>query len=242
MNRFFVLPECIKQSKVVLSGGQAYQISHVLRLKTKDRIIVLDNTGWEYEVEIVKVGGEVVGSIVNKVLCRGEPAIKITLYQAMLKADKFELILQKGVELGASAFVPYLSERCVTKKPLEGKLLRWQKIIQEAAEQSGRGLLPVLHPVVSFRQACEMVERPAVLFWEEEKSTSLRQVLRSVKFQKKQNLSIFIGPEGGFPSYEVQYATSKGIAIASLGARVLRAETAALAVISAVLYENKELG
>jgi len=243
LNRFFVPGDWIAPDKVLLKGEPAHQISHVLRLKPGDHISLLDNSGWEYEVELARVSGDLVeGRLVKKGLCPGEPEIKITLYQALLKADKFELVLQKGVELGISTFVPFLSERCVARKLAASKMARWQKIAQEAAEQSGRALLPFLQPVISFEEACKRAGKPAILCWEEEKSFSLSAILKSASFQDLPALSLFIGPEGGFPPAEVDYARALGIIPVSLGHRILRAETAGLATTSAILYQQGEFG
>jgi len=243
MHRFFIPKESFIQNEVIICGEPLHQIGYVLRLKPGDRIIVLDNNGWEYEVEIERITKEeATGKIVSKQYGEGEPAVKITLYQALLKSDKFELVLQKGVELGVTTFAPFISERCVTKKPADGKIERWQKIIQEAAEQSERSILPVLYPVVSFDAACQSAKQPSLLLWEEEKSVSLKETLQNPPFKNTKTLNLFIGPEGGFPSEETEQAKNHGIAIASLGHRILRAETAGLAAISAILYENGEMG
>ena len=243
MHRFFLTKDQFEQDKILLKGDTVNQISHVLRLKPTDHIILLDNNGWEYDVEIEQITREQVkGKVINKKLGQGEPVIKIKLYQALLKADKFELVLQKGVELGITEFVPYISERCVTKKPSESKVARWRKIVQEAAEQSERTLLPILHHVVSFTEACNSIKQPTLLFWEEERKKGLKQILQNPTFKSAKSISIFIGPEGGFPASEVQLAKQHGIAVASLGKRVLRAETAGLAAISAILYEKGEMG
>ena len=123
MHRFFIFKDCFEQDKVIISGEPLHQIGYVLRLKPGDRIFVLDNSGWEFEVEIERITKEQAqGKVVNKQLGQGEPAIKITLCQALLKADKFELVLQKSVELGVTAIVPFISERCVVKKPSESKI------------------------------------------------------------------------------------------------------------------------
>lgn len=243
MHRFFLTRDHFEHNKITIKGDMVNQISYVLRLKPNDHVILLDNNGWEYDVEIEQITREQVkGKIINKKPGRGEPAIKITLYQALLKADKFELVLQKGVELGITEFVPYISERCVIKKPSDNKFERWRKIIQEAAEQSERTLLPILHPVVSFREACQSVKQPTLLLWEEERGKGLKQALQNPPFKSTGAISLFIGPEGGFPISEVQLAKQYGISIASLGKRVLRAETAGLAAISAILYEKDEMG
>ena len=113
MHRFFIPKDWINQDSVTITGEPLHQIGYVLRLKPTDRIIVLDNSGWEYEVEIARITKEqVTGKITSKKPGQGEPVIQIMLYQALLKSDKFELVLQKGVELGVTTFVPFVSERC----------------------------------------------------------------------------------------------------------------------------------
>lgn len=242
MHRFFISKDCFEQDKVIISGEPLHQIGYVLRLKPADRIIVLDNSGWEFEVEIERITKEqALGKVVNKQRGQGEPTTKITLYQALLKADKFELVLQKAVELGVTAIVPFISERCVVKKPSESKIERWQKIIQEAAEQSERSILPTLHPVISLTKACQTTKQPSLLMWEEEKNIGLKQALQNPPFNTAPTINLFIGPEGGFPEIEVALAKKHGIFIASLGRRILRAETAGLSAISAILYEKGEM-
>ena len=165
-------------------GEPLRQIGYVLRLKPTDRIIVLDNSGWEFEVEIERITKEqVTGKVISKKPGQGEPGIKITLYQALLKSDKFELVLQKGVELGVTAFVPFISERCVITQRVHRKIERWEKIIQEAAEQSERLILPVFRPLISFEEACRSVKQPALLLWEEEKRISLKETLQNPPFK-----------------------------------------------------------
>jgi 16S rRNA (uracil1498-N3)-methyltransferase len=243
MHRFFIPKEWILADTVTFTSEPLHQIGYVLRLKPTDRIIVLDNSGWEFEVEITRIGKESAeGKVIKRSPGQGEPSVKIILYQALLKSDKFEMVLQKGVELGVNAFVPCVSERCVTRKESASKMGRWRRIIQEAAEQSERVILPVLHPVTSFEEACRSVTKPALLMWEEEKSLSLKQTLQNPPFKNTAEISLFIGPEGGFPSAEKEFAVRNGIVVASLGHRILRADTAGLAAISAILYEKGEMG
>ena len=243
MQRFFIPKDWIQQDTVTITGAPLRQIGYVLRLKPTDRIIVLDNSGWEFEVEIERITKEqALGKVITKEPGQGEPRVKITLYQALLKSDKFELVLQKGVELGVSSFVPLISERCISRKESAAKIERWGKIIQEAAEQSERVVLPVLHPLISFEGACRSVKSPALMLWEEEKSESLKQTLQNPPFKNATGISLFIGPEGGFPESEKELARQNGIAVASLGKRILRAETAGLAAVSAILYETGEMG
>lgn len=243
MHRFFIPKDRIEQDKVTITGEPLHQIGFVLRLKPGDHIIVLDNSGWEFEVEIERITKEQISA---KVISRrpglGEPVVKIALYQALLKSDKFELVLQKGVELGVTEFVPFISARCVVRTESAGKIERWRKIIQEAAEQSERLILPVLHPLITFDAACRTAKRPSVLLWEEEKCASLKQTLQNPPFKDAKELSLFVGPEGGFPEPEKELAKQSGFSVASLGHRILRAETAGLAAISAILYEKGEMG
>jgi len=254
MHRFFVPADCLKANPVTLSGPLAHQLTHVLRLRPGERITLLDNTGWAYEVELSKVTAQQTeGEVRRKTLATGEPRTKITLYQALLKGDHFELVLQKGTELGIVDFVPLISERCVVAHldQASAKAARWQRIILEAAEQSGRGRLPVLRPATLFAPACEQAGRRglSLIPWEGEKSTSLRDVLGQRKgeagtaTQKSRPFAInlFIGPEGGFSTAEIVQARGYGLIPVTLGARLLRAETAGLVAATAILYELGDL-
>ncbi len=242
MHRFFIPKEWVENDKVTISGETARQISRVLRLKPADHIIALDKTGWEYELEIEQINSQVQGKIVDRRRGQGEPQTNITLYQALLKADKMEFVLQKCVEMGVSDFVPFLSERCVVKKPSEIKIERWQNIIREAAEQARRSLIPALHPAISLQQACATANQPSILFWEGEQSTGLSPTLRSPPFKNAKAISFFIGPEGGFSESEVACAIEHDIVPVSMGRRILRGETAGLVAVSAIMYEKGEMG
>ena len=241
MHRFFILPEWIDQDRVVIRGKQVHQLRDVLRLTEGDRILVLDNTGWEYEVELKKVTrGQVEGTVLRKSSVT-EPRTRIMLYQALLKGEKFGFILQKGTELGVAGFVPILCERCVAGHPedvSDRKLDRWQRIIAEAAEQSRRGKLPSLETVLPFEQACQLAGGFSLLAYEGEKALGLRAALQG---QNLPSVNIFIGPEGGFSPSEVEFARSCGILPITLGSRVLRAETAGLVAATVVFYEYGDL-
>lgn len=241
MHRFFILPEWIDQDRVVIRGKQVHQLRDVLRLTEGDRILVLDNSGWEYEVELRKVTrGQVEGTVLGKSSVT-EPCTRIILYQALLKGEKFGFILQKGTELGVAGFVPILCERCVAGHPedvSDRKLDRWRRIIAEAAEQSRRGKLPSLESVLPFEQACQLAMGFSLLAYEGEKALGLRAALQG---QNLPSVNIFIGPEGGFSPSEVEFARSCGILPITLGSRVLRAETAGLVAATAVFYEYGDL-
>jgi 16S rRNA (uracil1498-N3)-methyltransferase len=259
MHRFFVPPSWIEDDTVTLSGSVAHQIRDVLRLQPDDAIIVLDDSGWEFQVCLTAVGHErVSGTIQRKVLGQTEPRAKVTLYQSLLKSSNLEWILQKGTELGVVEFVPMVSDRCVigsVDEVSQHKLERWRRIILEAAEQSHRARLPRLHAPLLFQQACERARHAdlALLPWEEERIMKLRAMLaqpyripsrvqgKTVIMGKPFSIHVLIGPEGGFSSREVDQARRYGITPVSLGSRILRAETAALATAAVILYQLEDM-
>lgn len=243
MHRFFVPPEWIDGDAVAIKDRQVHQLRDVLRMSKGDRIVVLDNTGWEYEVELETfTEGRVEGAVRGKRLGTSEPATKLTLYQALLKGDRFELVLQKCTELGVVGFVPVLCERCVQPGGIgEGKLIRWHRVIAEAAEQSRRAKLPFLQPAVTFERACQSVTGFSLLAWEGERSSGLRAALSGPNAKVLRPVNLLIGPEGGFSPSEVEFAQGCGITPVSLGRRVLRAETASLVAAAAILYEYGDL-
>lgn len=258
MHRFFVSPDQLESDKVTITGPAVHHIRDVLRLGPGDDIIVLDNSGWEREAEIVTVGREqVIGRVLSRALATGEPRTKVSLFQGVLKGGHFELVLQKGTELGIVEFVPLISQRCTIAglDDVNKKMRRWQRIVQEAAEQSRRGRLPNLQPAMIFSQACERAKRSgglSLIPWEEEERLSLKTVFG--KEQKKSkgekapafpskpfSINLFIGPEGGFTFEEVTLAQHYGIVSITLGPRILRAETAGLVAAAAILYELGDL-
>ena len=241
MHRFFVSEDSIQGDKVSLEPRVARQLRDVLRARQGTRVILLDNTGYEYDVELSwvgKDGGE--AKVRESRPARGEPHTQVRLYQSILKGDKFELVLQKGTEVGISAFYPVFSLRSVVTDVRPNKQERWERVLAEAAEQAGRGRLPLLSGPVLFTDACEGVEGLSLMPYEEEGVTGLREVLHNSTVDGPINL--FIGPEGGFEEQEVDFARSQGITPISLGPRILRAETAGLVAATAVLYELGELG
>ncbi len=249
MHRFFVPPEWIEDGAVVLSGGVSRQLSHVLRARPGERITVLDDSGFEYLVALTEVASDRTrGEVVKRSRSIAEPSVRVTLFQGMLKADRFELVLQKGTELGASAFVPTVCARSVAR-PGDGsrrssRLKRWQRIVVEAAEQSGRGRRPELREPVPFGEACNDVHGSALIPWEGETRAGLKAALGRLRADggALTSLGIFIGPEGGFTEQEVDQAKAAGVVSVSLGRRILRAETAGVSVLAAVMYELGELG
>lgn len=237
-HRFFVKPTVIKALEVHLEGDTAYQLRTVLRLRAGDEIVVLDNSGREWLVELTRIDKNGVGGrIIEARQAGAEPKLQITLYQGTLKAAKFEWILQKGTELGVSEFVPMICQRSVVREEtdLEKKRSRWESIIREAAEQSGRGRLPRLGQPVALAEAVDQARAAELILmpWEMAPEPSLKQALTALQPAR---VALFIGPEGGFTAEEAQLAQTAGAQLVTLGPRLLRAETAALAAVTAIFY------
>lgn len=224
----------------------AHHILHVLRKELGDHLTVCDGCGQDYECEILSASAEeIVCRIIEQHNSETEPTIRVTLFQGLPKAEKMEWVLQKGVELGISEFVPVSTERCVVKldgKKSEGKLARWNKIAQSAAKQSGRGILPEVKNVVSIKQAIQSFDQfdLMLVLYEEERGRSLKEILRAVETVPK-TVGIWIGPEGGFEPAEVKMLTEAGAVTAGLGPRILRTETAGMTAAAVILYEYDQM-
>jgi 16S rRNA (uracil1498-N3)-methyltransferase len=247
MHRFFVPPDTLAASQVRITNEAAHQITHVLRMRAGDEICLLDGLGWEYRVKLLSLTREAVtGQIEQRAEGHAEPRHKITLYLSLLnKADKFEWALQKCTELGAAGFTPVRSARSVTDIPGHAKIERWQRIIQEATEQSGRAIIPPLAPILTLddafkSQAGRLAIIPA-LGSQTTLKTALHTALHTAHAKEATPISIFIGPEGGFTRNELRAAEAAGILPITLGPRTLRAETAAAATLTMALYELGEI-
>jgi 16S rRNA (uracil1498-N3)-methyltransferase len=246
IHRFFVPTEWIKPPLVHLQGEIAHQIRSVLRMQPGHHITILDNSGIEWQVILTGIDRDSVrGQILSSQPAQGESSVQLTLYQGMLKAQKFEWVLQKGTELGVTCFVPTICQRSVVNNPadLAKKRARWERIIREAAEQSRRGKLPRLEPSLSLTGAIRQADQQAssdtliLMPWEEATGLMLKTVLKQ---SPASSIALFIGPEGGFTGAEAAMAKDVGAHLVKLGPRILRAETAGLAVCSAILYERGE--
>ncbi len=241
-HRFFILPEWITPPTVKLSGPIARQIKTVLRMQPGDELVVLDNLGMEYRVNITHIGKtSLEAHIINQTPAQGDPRLHLTLYQGTLKGQKFEWVLQKGTELGVSRFVPTLCQRSVINNvdKLTKKYPRWRTIIREAAEQSGRGKLPALALPLTLAHAIQQVQADSLLLmpWEEAGDPPLKSLLAG---SQAETVSVFIGPEGGFTAPEAALVGDAGGHVIKLGPRILRAETAGLAVCAAIFYQMDE--
>lgn len=245
-HRFFVSPESISQNQVTFDAALSHQLCNVLRMRPGALVIVLDNSGQEYQVELTKVQRDgVTGHVRAQRIAQTEPRLSITLYQCMLKGERFEWVLQKGTELGVSAFVPVFSRRTIGRdtRRIEKKRQRWERIIREAAEQSHRGRLPILNSPLSFAEACPQsaqVHTLSLIPWEEAAENSLAHVMHALG-SRPASVGLFIGPEGGFDPAEIALAQRAGIQAVTLGPRILRAETAALVATAIIMSETGEM-
>jgi 16S rRNA (uracil1498-N3)-methyltransferase len=251
MHRFFVRPETLAASPVVLTGDQAHQIRRVLRMRPGDPAVLLDNRGQAYDAILESFGKDEACFVIHAArVAGGEPGLRVTLYQAVLKGERFEWVLQKGTEVGVHAFVPLICERNVVDdmRAIEGRRARWERIIQEAAEQSGRARLPELRPAELFRAAVKpsapddpQAGMPRLLAWEGERALTLRAALAGCNLEPGAGIQLYVGPEGGFTDAEAALARQYEVKTVTLGPRILRAETAGPVVVALILYSAGDI-
>ncbi len=239
MHRFFLTETGLQPAQTVDLEAIAHQLQVVLRLQPGAQIVLLDGLGHAYLAEITSLQRRAAtGYIIQQLPDPPEPTLRLTLYQCSLKADKFEWILQKGTELGVSSFVPVISERSVVRPAaaIQKKYERWQAIIREAAEQCGRGGLPTLHAPLTWAEAIAQADGLRLLPWEAAASSAPHLApLLLAQQPPAVALHLLIGPEGGISDAEAATAQAAGWQAISLGAQILRAETAALAAVAVAL-------
>ncbi|MCH5202320.1 MAG: 16S rRNA (uracil(1498)-N(3))-methyltransferase [Oscillospiraceae bacterium] len=239
MPHFFVDEEIIT-NEYTLSGEDGRHIIKSLRMNKGEELTLCSPSGTIYNCVVENTEGDMVDlSVISREMSVAEPDVKVTLYQALPKGDKMELIIQKSVEIGVTEIVPVISSRCVSrpdKKSLSKKIPRWQKIAKQAAMQSGRGIIPKVQECISFKEAVLSARGEKVIFYELG-GDSLKSVLES----RPKEISIFIGSEGGFSSEEVSLVTDNDGRKATLGKRILRAETAPLVALTTIMYETENM-
>lgn len=245
MPRFFKkdITVCNIGDRIRISGEDARHISLSLRMKTGEKLTISDFHGTDFDCEIVSFeDNEVELQIIDKCNCESEPNVKVRIFQSVPKGDKLDMVIQKCTELGAFDFTPVLSSRCISRpdeKAAKKKCERWQKIAQEAAKQSGRGIIPQVNEVINFNTAIEQMAQCslAMLCYECEDSYSIKSCIKenAEKLCDGATVAIFIGPEGGIAPDEAEKAKINGIISVGLGKRILRTETAPLFALSAVM-------
>lgn len=233
MPRFF--SDEISADTAIISGSDAVHIGRSLRMRLGDELIVCKD-GIEYTTMIQSISDEqVVCTIKDSRKSASEPDIDLTLFQAVPKGDKLDFVIQKAVELGAARIYPVITSRCVSRPDKKGfakKRQRLQKIALEAAKQSGRGIIPQVEDIISMEKCTELLSGMDCSFICYEKGG---KNLRDFDFKPKSTVGVLIGSEGGFDESEVDRCVEKGIIPIGLGNRILRCETASVAVISIIM-------
>ncbi len=241
MYHFFVTPEDVSEGMVKITGTDVNHIKNVLRMKPGEMMLISDGQGRDYCCAITEItDGQVLAEIREEQFEGTEPSSEFYLFQGLPKGDKMELIIQKAVELGVKEVIPVSAKRSVVKldeKKAQKKIARWQAISESAAKQSRRGIIPSVHSVMTFKQALEYaktLDLNMIPYENFKDMTETRKVLEQVKANQK--IGIFIGPEGGFDVAEVELAMAQGVHPVSLGRRILRTETAGMALLAVLMF------
>ncbi len=245
-NRFFIPQEVFDGEETIFPQDISRQINSVLRLKKGDQVIILDNRGHNRPVTLNDVTPKkVTGKPGEIASAGGEPAFELILCPALTGRDKFEWILQKGTELGVKRFIPLITTRTLIQEAdgLAAKLARWQKIVQEAAEQSGRGLIPEVNMPEKLSGLLKRNDIPrGFILYEKERQSSLAETWQQKFNTGVRSIALLIGPEGGFTEAEAKQAEESGFTPVTVGQRILRMETAALAACVICMNEAGEMG
>lgn len=246
MYQFFVEPSAINidLKRVFITGQDVNHIKNVLRMKIGEEINVSNGTdGKEYRCAVLEMTDDTVTCELRFIKEDGnELPSKVVLFQGLPKADKFELIIQKCVELGVTEIVPVAMKRCVMKveeKKEAKKVERWQAIAEAAAKQSKRGIIPTVSGVATYGEALKKAQELDIILLPYEMADAdsmgkTREIIQNIK--PGQSIGIFIGPEGGFDDSEIEKAAAAGAQTITLGKRILRTETAGLTVMSWLMF------
>lgn len=244
MQRFFVEPHQIDEAahQIHIIGTDVNHISNVLRMKQGEEVWISDGGQKEYRCAIEAFSAD---EVLLHIIYAQEPDYelpsRIYLFQGLPKADKMELIIQKAVELGVYEIIPVETKRCVVKldgKKAAKKVERWQQIAESAAKQSKRMLIPKIHEVMSFQDALKLAEELDIRLIPYELAKGMKETKKILnQIRPGQSVGIFIGPEGGFEENEVSQALEKGAQAITLGRRILRTETAGLAILSVLMFQ-----
>jgi 16S rRNA (uracil1498-N3)-methyltransferase len=248
LRRFYIDPPALDADRVELPAALAHRLAKVLRLRAAAEIALFDGSGAEARVrleELTERRG--VAIVVERYDAPAEPHVKLHLYQSITKGERFEWLLEKGTEIGVARFVPIIAARAVVKTGGDGNRLdRWRRIAVEAAEQCGRGAVPAVAAPERFGEA--LASAPGVLLFPYEEAGAVAPNIAHVLREEIDavfalgEVSVFIGPEGGWEPAEVEAATLAGARVVTLGERVLRSETAGLVAATLALHALGELG
>lgn len=241
MHHFFAEPSGITDKIVCVEGADVNHMKNVLRMKPGEQVEINDGQGKRYLCKVDRYEDEYAFlRIVSSGEDDTELLSRIFLFQGLPKADKMELIIQKAVELGVYQIIPTVTKHTVVKldaKKAEKKTERWNGIALGAAKQSGRGIVPEVMPVMTFREALEYAQKMNIVLIPYEKAEGMKQTNKMIaSVRPGQDIGVFIGPEGGFQEEEVGRAVQSGAHPITLGKRILRTETAGIAVLSILMY------
>jgi len=239
IRRFFVPRGSLRARNVTLGPELAHRLGRVLRLRRGDHVILTEGGLRVYEVQLTAISPHAAtGVVLREQAAPPEPEVEITLYPSLIRANRFDLILEKGTEIGVARFVPVVAARSLVQgngEPSGARSQRWERIVVEAAEQCGRGRVPRIDQPMPFEDAVRGAPGTKLMSYEGERTLALGRYLRGLS-RRPNAVSLFIGPEGGFEDEEIVLAREAGAVIVSLGSRVMRAETAAI-VASALTLE-----
>ena len=239
MYHFFVSEEQINGENAYIEGSDVNHIANVLRMKPGEELLISVKGDWDYLCKIVDIETDRVNLKVLESMEQRELPVNITLLQGIPKSDKLEMIIQKAVELGVSEIIPVKTKRVVVKideKKVDTKVNRWNAIAESAAKQSKRSIVPKVYEPMSIDNALEIVKDFGVKLIPYENADGIdktRKILDNM--DKTKNIAVFIGPEGGFEESEVERIKNSGFEVITLGKRILRTETAGLALLSNIM-------
>ena len=250
MSKFFVKANQIYNNKIEILDEEVNHKKNVLRLEIGENIIICNQEdSTNYDCKITEITSKKVEcEIIKQLEKQSEGNVELVIFQGLPKADKMELIIQKGTELGVSEFVPVSLKRCIVKldsKDQIKKVDRWNKIAEVAAKQSGRDIIPKVRSVESIKQVEEQIKDFDLFLvaYEMEENNYIKNELEKIKGSKNNyKIAVFIGPEGGLEKQEVDILNTSGAKVISLGKRILRTETVALQVSSIIMYELENGG
>jgi 16S rRNA (uracil1498-N3)-methyltransferase len=246
LRRFTVTPERISDNRIAFDRAESHHMAAVLRLTAGDLVVATDGRGQDYTVRLDTLGETAVGTVLQVAPSLSEPPLGITLVQGIPKGDKMEAIVRAATELGVTRVLPAITARTVVRLPLgrwRERSRRWQRVAREAAKQCGRGMIPEVEsprPLVEWLDPRVATADLRLCLWEGQAS-SLSRVCDALQ-PAPATAIVLVGPEGGLTPDEVESARARGWTIASLGPRILRAETASAAVIAVLQFRFGDLG
>lgn len=243
MNRFYIDQNQVSGDLITITGSDVNHIKNVLRMRLGEAILLCDCQGKDYHCKIQGMENEVIEAKVEEVTdTKTELPTKIYLFQGLPKKDKMELIVQKAVELGAIEIIPVMMKRTIVKledkKKEAKKIERWQTIANSAAKQSNRGVIPIVSEVITYKEALNRAKEMDLVLLPYENEEGMEGTRNLIKEARgKKSIGIFIGPEGGYDESEIEQARELGMKPITLGNRILRTETAGLAILSILMFE-----